>query len=496
MIACGVLTLGPQSGTQWSPPLRFDGFELRGLIGQGAMGQVYLAHEDMLDRPVAIKFILNELPDGSARERFLTEARAVARLAHANVVSVHRIGEVDGRPYVAYEYIAGRNLEERRGPTAWQEVMRIGLGVARALAAAHSRGVLHRDVKPANIIEAETGDVKLVDFGLAKMHASAEEAAPTMSRAPAHADFESALGAVDAAVTVPARPPALRAAQAPVPAPAPPPEPAPRAAQTPGQRTVTGTLLGTPLYMSPELWLGGRATPASDVFALGMVLHELALGAHPHVRLETHEIAKVVAWRELPEINESRPEFPRAVSRLIARATRRAPEQRFANGMQLLAALESLDAVFSGFHNLSPTGASTDEAGLVMASLARVSDRSDQMIASVYEHLFTRRPELRMLFPSDLTHQRAKLAGALRFVVENLRNPEHVVTALEELGQRHIAYGAKVSDLSSLGEALMVALEAHDPNPWDDVTRKAWHSAYDSIARAMSRGMSLERRSD
>jgi serine/threonine protein kinase len=452
------------------------------------MGQVYLAHEDMLDRPVAIKFILNEEANGSTRERFLTEARAVARLAHANVVSVHRIGEVDGRPYVAYEYIAGRNLEERRGPTAWQEVMRIGLGVARALAAAHSRGVLHRDVKPANIIEAETGDVKLVDFGLAKMHASAEELAPTVPRAPTQAALEGELPAGDAAVTVVARPPVLPAAPPPEPA----RPPAPGAAPTPGQRTITGTLLGTPLYLAPEIWLGGRATPASDVFALGMVLHELALGAHPHTSLEMHEIAQVVAWRELPEVNESRPEFPRAVSRLIARATRRAPEERFANGMQFLAALESLDAVFSGFHSLSPTtGASTDEAGLVMASLARISDRSDQLIASVYEHLFRRRPELRMLFPSDLKHQRAKLAGALRFVVENLRNPEHVVTALEELGQRHIAYGAKISDLSSLGEALMIALEAHDPNPWDDVTRKAWHSAYDSIARAMSRGMQL-----
>src|SRR5215813_4579589 len=129
--------MGPESGRQWSPPSQFDGFELRGLIGQGGMGRVYLAHEEMLDRPVAIKFILNEEVNGSARERFLTEARAVARLAHANVVSVHRIGEVDGRPYVAYEYIAGRSLEERQGPTVWQEVMRIGLGVARALAAAH-----------------------------------------------------------------------------------------------------------------------------------------------------------------------------------------------------------------------------------------------------------------------------------------------------------------------------------------------------------------------
>jgi hemoglobin-like flavoprotein len=329
----------------------------------------------------------------------------------------------------------------------------------------------------------------LVDFGLAKLHASTEEPAPTLARAAPPIALER--GAVAAAVTVPARPPGPRAA----PAPAPSGAPDLRAAPTPGQRTVTGTLLGTPLYLAPELWSGGRATPASDVFALGMVLHELALGAHPHDGLDAHELAQAVGGRELPEINESLQEFPRAVSRLIARATRRAPEERFANGTLFLAALESLDAVFSGFHNLSPIrGASKDEkdeAGLVMASLARMSDRSDQLIASVYEELFARRPELRMLFPSDLKHQRAKLAGALRFVIENLRNAEHVVTALEELGQRHVAYGVKVSDLSSLGEALMIALETHDPNPWDDVTRKAWHSAYDSIARAMSRGMQL-----
>jgi serine/threonine protein kinase len=475
--------MGPESSTQWSPPQRFDGFELRGLIGQGGMGQVYLAHEDMLDRPVAIKFILGEQLGGPARERFLTEARAVARLAHANVVAVHRIGEVEGRPYVAYEYIAGRNLEQRRGPATWQEVMRIGVGVARALAAAHSRGVLHRDIKPANIIEAESGDVKLVDFGLAKVRASAEPV-PPQPHAPAAAEAprmppEEPLGqdagALDPGRTVLARPPAT------------PPS-------MPGARTITGTLLGTPLYFAPELWLGGRATPASDVFAFGMVLHELALGAHPHGDLGPADIAQVVVGSDLPEISQSRPEFPKAVSRLIARATRRRPDKRFADGTVLLAALESLDTVFSGFRNLSPgPSAATDEAGVVMASLARISDRADGLVASAYDELFARRPELRMLFPSDLKDQRAKLAGALRFVIENLRNPEHVVTALEELGQRHVGYGAKVSDLSSLGDALLLALEAHDPQAWDDVTRKAWHSAYDSIARAMSRGMQMAR---
>src|SRR5690349_11386504 len=100
----------PDSAHDWSPPASFDGFELRGLLGQGGMGRVYLAHEVMLDRPVALKFILGSI-QGMARERFLMEARAVARLSHANIVAIHRLGEVQGHPYVAYEYIEGRSLE-------------------------------------------------------------------------------------------------------------------------------------------------------------------------------------------------------------------------------------------------------------------------------------------------------------------------------------------------------------------------------------------------
>lgn len=106
------------SDVNWSPPPHFDGFELKSLLGQGGMGRVYLAHEEALDRPVAIKFILNDELSPKARERFLTEARAVARLRHANIVGVHRIGEVDGQPYVAYEYVHGRNLDEFPRPAA------------------------------------------------------------------------------------------------------------------------------------------------------------------------------------------------------------------------------------------------------------------------------------------------------------------------------------------------------------------------------------------
>jgi eukaryotic-like serine/threonine-protein kinase len=95
------------SGAAWSPPKSFDGFELRSLLGEGGMGRVYLAYEDALDRLVAIKFISSSSLSQQARDRFLIEARAVARLRHTNIVAVHRIGEVEGQPYVAYEYVAG-----------------------------------------------------------------------------------------------------------------------------------------------------------------------------------------------------------------------------------------------------------------------------------------------------------------------------------------------------------------------------------------------------
>src|SRR5262245_45278555 len=116
------------------------------------MGRVYLARELTLDRPVAIKFITATHPDRAQHERLLIEARAIARLQHPNVVAVYRVGQVDGRPYIAYEYVPGKALDQLERPVSWQTVLDIGLCVARGLAHAHGRGVLHRDVKPSNVV--------------------------------------------------------------------------------------------------------------------------------------------------------------------------------------------------------------------------------------------------------------------------------------------------------------------------------------------------------
>jgi serine/threonine protein kinase len=128
-------------------PRVFDGFEILRQIGSGAMGAVYLARDIALDRRVAIKLISPRIHDPIARQRLVREARAIARLQHPNIVAIYRIGEVGGQPYLAYEYVDGTSLDQLPRPTDWLTVLKIGIGLSRGIAAAHHRGILHRDIK-------------------------------------------------------------------------------------------------------------------------------------------------------------------------------------------------------------------------------------------------------------------------------------------------------------------------------------------------------------
>src|SRR4051794_26457169 len=229
----------------WPPPQRFDEFSLLRPLGRGGMGHVYLAHDVGLDRPVALKFIAGEAGD-SPRRRFLTEARALARLTHPNVVGVFRVGDLEGRPYIAYEFVRGRSLEQLERPVQWTMALPIGAGLASGLAEAHRAGVLHRDLKPSNAVLSDNGTVKLIDFGLARL--------------------DSGTGGTD---------PFLRKIDP----------------NQPVHITRAGAMMGTPAYLAPEQWLGEPASTRSDVYALGLVLYELIAGISPHPKAGPEELA-------------------------------------------------------------------------------------------------------------------------------------------------------------------------------------------------------------
>ncbi|MCY1043917.1 SUMF1/EgtB/PvdO family nonheme iron enzyme [Corallococcus sp. bb12-1] len=169
-------------GPLLEPPREFEEYRLLRPLGHGAMGQVFLAQDTLLDRQVAVKFIATpagRLPDAAARARFFQEARAIARLQHPNVVAIHRVGEARGQPYLVSELIRGESLDQLARPVEGGLALRLGIDLARGLAAAHRRGILHRDLKPANAVLSEDGEVKLLDFGLAEWSVWTEPAAPS-----------------------------------------------------------------------------------------------------------------------------------------------------------------------------------------------------------------------------------------------------------------------------------------------------------------------------
>ncbi|XXT24987.1 serine/threonine-protein kinase [Sorangium sp. So ce429] len=287
----------PSAGT------RIGHYELLRELGRGGMGVVFLARDTRLARLVAIKLLT--MLSSAGVERFLVEAQTTARCKHEHIVTIHEVNEHDGFPYMVLEYIEGQSLRawmnQRRPVDAGEEVstapvppslaVDMVVPVVRALASAHASGIVHRDLKPENIMLDASGAIKVVDFGIAKLIE------------------EEAILSVDRGVAGDTR------------------------------LTRDGAIIGTLAYMSPEQWRGMDIDPLSDVWAVGILLHELVLGAHPLAPCSRRDLLAVPRLDEpMPEVGAGHPELG-ALGAIIDRCVRKRKVERFASAQELLAEL-------------------------------------------------------------------------------------------------------------------------------------------------------------
>jgi predicted hydrocarbon binding protein len=275
-------------------PRMLGDYRVLGLIGSGAMGRVYLAHDDRLDRRVAIKVMSSRSAgNAAARQRFIRESRSVGAIENPHVMTIHQVGEQDGVPYIVMQLLEGRTLRDHRdasGRLPLGEVLRIGREIAAGLAAAHRRGIVHRDIKPANVfLEGESRSVRIIDFGLARE--------------------------LDAHATA---------------------------------LTHDGALVGTPSYMPPERIDDGDLDASSDLFGLGVILYELLADRLPFEGRSVAAVLTAIARGTPTPLAEIAPEVPREVGDLVMRLIAHDRAARPADARVVAEELAAFEKRFAG----------------------------------------------------------------------------------------------------------------------------------------------------
>lgn len=267
---------------------RLGRYQIREIIGEGAMACVYKAFDPEINRALAIKLLKAQLRlDSEYRNRFLREAKGAGVLSHPNIVTVFDVGEDQGHPYIAMELVEGQTLAETlkaRSALATRDIVEIGIQLARALDYAHKKGIIHRDVKPGNIMRlTDSNTIKVADFGICRIDGS---------------DTNDAT-----------------------------------------QQTQIGNVLGTPHYMSPEQVVGEKVDSRSDLFSAGVVLYQLLTGHVPFEGDTLISVAYKITKTDAPSLDKVRADLPLSLRRIIERALKKQPEKRFQSGEEFAQAL-------------------------------------------------------------------------------------------------------------------------------------------------------------
>ncbi len=270
--------------------MKYSRYEIIGELGKGSMGVVYRAHDPQIDRAIALKVLREDRVTSEAFvQRFLKEARAIGRLSHPNIVTVYDVGEDHGTIFIAMELLEGTPLNRvaQERDLSVEEIVRLGVQMAETLGYAHQKGIVHRDVKPSNILLLPNGQIKITDFGIA------------------HIEDPTAL-----------------------------------------VQTQAGEILGTPAYMSPEQVLARPIDGRSDLFSLGIILYELSTKKRPFTGENMAGVFHAITHTGPPEPHQINPLIPQRLSQTIMRCLSKAPEERFESGHALARALsESIEEV-------------------------------------------------------------------------------------------------------------------------------------------------------
>src|ERR1041384_7051732 len=256
-------------------------------IGAGGMGAVYKAYDNKLQRTVALKLLPSEyVSQQDRRRRFFQEARAASALTHPHILTIYEVGEDDGKPYIAMEYVEGETLRQKIKANSLQlkDAINVAIQIAAGLARAHEPGIIHRDLKPENLMLNRDGYAKILDFGLAKLVAERERALV--------ADSEQKTLVL-------------------------------------GVQTESGTLLGTVNYMAPEQLLGQRVDRRCDVFSFGVVLCEMLTGTAPFVHDNRIDTMHAILHRDPSFPTDGGIELPFDLQRILARALAKTPKDRY-----------------------------------------------------------------------------------------------------------------------------------------------------------------------